>query len=100
MDGWMETTWWWSLRVHGHKNISTRGRRASQYILHPTPSLRPQNPNKHITTVQHNTTNQVRIVLNKADTLDRCALTRVYGALMWAMGKILETPEVVRVFIG
>ena len=27
-------------------------------------------------------------------------LMRVYGALMWSLGKIIDTPEVVRVYIG
>ncbi|KAJ0099438.1 hypothetical protein Patl1_20829 [Pistacia atlantica] len=27
-------------------------------------------------------------------------LMRVYGALMWSLGKVLNTPEVVRVCIG
>ena len=27
-------------------------------------------------------------------------LMRVYGALMWALGKVIRTPEVVRVYIG
>ena len=25
---------------------------------------------------------------------------RVYGALMWSLGKVISTPEVVRVYIG
>ncbi|XP_003744873.1 EH domain-containing protein 3 [Galendromus occidentalis] len=43
---------------------------------------------------------KIRIVLNKADMIDQQALMRVYGALMWSLGKILLTPEVVRVYIG
>uniref|UniRef100_A0A7R9UDJ9 Dynamin-type G domain-containing protein n=1 Tax=Pinguiococcus pyrenoidosus TaxID=172671 RepID=A0A7R9UDJ9_9STRA len=44
--------------------------------------------------------NKVRCVLNKADQIDAERLVRVYGALMFNIGKILQTPEVVRVFIG
>ena len=43
---------------------------------------------------------RVRCVLNKADTVDNERLVRVYGALMFNVGKILQTPEVVRVFVG
>ena len=42
----------------------------------------------------------VRCVLNKADQVDAERLVRVYGALMFNVGKILRTPEVIRVFIG
>ena len=44
--------------------------------------------------------NKVRCVLNKADQIDSARLIRVYGALLFNIGKILQTPEVVRVFIG
>lgn len=27
-------------------------------------------------------------------------LIRVYGALMWSLGKVIQTPEVIRVYIG
>jgi GTPase SAR1 family protein len=43
---------------------------------------------------------KIRIVLNKSDMITTQQLMRVYGALMWSLGKIMGTPEVVRVYIG
>ncbi|XP_050443770.1 EH domain-containing protein 3-like [Adelges cooleyi] len=43
---------------------------------------------------------KLRIILNKADTIDERSLLRVHGALMWALGKAIICPEVPRVYVG
>ncbi len=43
---------------------------------------------------------KIRVLLNKADTIDSQSLLRVYGALMWSLGKVVQTPEVSRVYLG
>lgn len=42
---------------------------------------------------------QVRIILNKSDQVDQQQLMRVYGALMWSLGKVFKSPEVCKVNI-
>jgi len=43
---------------------------------------------------------KIRIVLNKADSLNNQELMRVYGALMWSLGRVMDKPEVCRVYIS
>mmetsp|Transcript_17926 Transcript_17926/g.38464 ORF Transcript_17926/g.38464 Transcript_17926/m.38464 type:complete len:626 (+) Transcript_17926:389-2266(+) len=43
---------------------------------------------------------KVRIILNKADQVDQQQLMRVYGALMWSLGKVFRSPEVCKVYVG
>jgi len=43
---------------------------------------------------------KIHIMLNKADVVTTSELMRVYGALMWSLGKVIDTAEVARVYIG
>lgn len=41
-----------------------------------------------------------RCLLNKADQIGASNLLRVYGALLWNVGKVMRTPEVTRVLVS
>jgi len=43
---------------------------------------------------------KINIILNKADRVTTPQLMRVYGAMMWSLGKVIDTPEVSRVYLG
>ncbi|KAG0235929.1 hypothetical protein BGW41_000620 [Actinomortierella wolfii] len=43
---------------------------------------------------------KVRVILNKSDMVNQQQLMRVYGALMWSLGKVIHTPEVMRVYLS
>lgn len=43
---------------------------------------------------------KVCILLNKADSVSAQQLMRVYGALMWSLGKVMPAPEVPKIHIG
>ncbi|GAA5805173.1 P-loop containing nucleoside triphosphate hydrolase protein [Helicostylum pulchrum] len=43
---------------------------------------------------------KIRVVLNKSDMVSQQQLMRVYGAMMWSLGKVVQTPEVMRVYLA
>ncbi|CAE7898773.1 Ehd1 [Symbiodinium necroappetens] len=43
---------------------------------------------------------KIRFVLNKAEKLDRFELARVFGALMWSLSKVINSPEMPHVFLS
>jgi hypothetical protein len=53
-----------------------------------------------VETIRPHNDDKIRCVLNKADSVEQEQLVRVYGSLLWSMGKLFHTPEVVRVYTG
>jgi len=53
-----------------------------------------------VSTIRMHNNDKIRCILNKADGVSREQLVRVYGSLMWSMGKLFPNPEVVRVYTG
>ena len=47
-----------------------------------------------IEVVRPHNDDKIRCVLNKSDAVTREQLVRVYGSLLWNMGKIFSSPEV------
>ncbi len=43
---------------------------------------------------------QIRIILNKADTIETQELMRVYGALFWSLAPLINVTEPPRVYVG
>jgi EH domain-containing protein 1 len=43
---------------------------------------------------------KIRVVLNKSDQISNQQLMRVYGAMMWSLGKVVQSPEVLRVYVS
>jgi EH domain-containing protein 1 len=43
---------------------------------------------------------KLRIILNKLDKVDELELVRVYGSLMWSLGRALKSTDVVKVYMG
>lgn len=43
---------------------------------------------------------KIRVILNKADMIGSQELMKVHGALLWSLGKVIKTPECVRVYVG
>ena len=60
----------------------------------PTLLLLPRISPLQVITSLRNHSDKVRIVLNKSDSIDQQQLMRVYGALMWSLGKVFKSPEV------
>ena len=53
-----------------------------------------------IATIRPHNDDKIRCILNKADGVSKDQLVRVYGSLMWSLGRLFHSPEVVRVFTG
>lgn len=43
---------------------------------------------------------KIRVVLNKSNMVSQQQRMRMYGAMMGSLGKVVQTPEVMRVYIS
>ena len=43
---------------------------------------------------------KIKILLNKCDSIDYYSLLKVYGALLWNLGKVFNTPEVFKIYLS
>jgi len=43
---------------------------------------------------------KMRLIFNKADTVAPKTLLRIYGSLMWGLGKSLRAPEASKIYVG
>jgi len=85
----------------GHKSDHSFTYASTDYTRYRTDKLDISDEFQNvIDTIRLYNDDKIRCVLNKADCVTREQLVRVYGSLMWSMGKIFDTPEVVRVYTG
>ena len=69
-------------------------------IMFDAPKLDISDELKRVIELMKPHADKVRVVLNKADCVSTQQLMRVYGSLMWSLGKVMMTPEVCRVYMG
>lgn len=43
---------------------------------------------------------KIRVVLNKADSISHQNLLKIYGAILWSLGRVITSPEVTKIYIG
>lgn len=84
-----------------HEAVSWFASRADVILLMFDPyKLDVSDEYMQIIQMLHPHNDKIRVVLNKADQVGAQEMMRVYGAMMWQLGKVFRTPEVCRVYIG